>query len=123
MDFARTHNAVPIPADAVPFVEIEVFRHDVLQAIAAGGRLLLLTGLSQKNGETRLLAAIADDVQGEIALSSTIVSGAYPALTMDFPAAHHFEREIHEQWGVDPQGHPEEIGLADGGAGGRRGNP
>jgi len=104
--FARTRNAVPVRADAVPCVEIEIFRREVLQAIAAGGRLLLLTGLSQKNGETRLLAAIAGDARGEIALASTIVGGAYPTLTMDCPAAHHFEREIHEQWGVDPQGHP-----------------
>ena len=104
--FARTGNAVPVRADAVPCVEIEIFRREVLQAIAADGRLLLLTGLSQKNGETRLLAAIAGDARGEIALASTIVGGAYPALTMDCPAAHHFEREIHEQWGVDPQGHP-----------------
>jgi Ni,Fe-hydrogenase III large subunit len=27
-------------------------------------------------------------------------------LTPNCPAAHHFEREIHEQWGVDPHGHP-----------------
>ena len=59
--FARTRNAVPVRADAVPCVEIEIFRREVLQAIAAGGRLLLLTRLSQKNGETRLLAAIAGD--------------------------------------------------------------
>lgn len=104
--FVRTRNAVPVRVDAVPFVEIEIFRREVLQAIDAGGRLLLLTGLWQKNGETRLLAAIADDAQGEIALCSTVVGGAYPALTPDCPAAHHFEREIHEQWGVDPQGHP-----------------
>jgi Ni,Fe-hydrogenase III large subunit len=104
--FARTRNAVPLRADAVPFVEIEIFRREVLQAVDAGGRLLLLTGLSRKNGETRLLAAIADDAQGEIALSSTIVGRAYPALTTDCPAAHHFEREIHEQWGVYPRGHP-----------------
>jgi len=104
--FARTNNAVPVRADAVPHVDIEMFRRVVLQAIDAGGRLLLLTGLSQKEGETRLLAAIADDAHGEIALSSTIVGGAYPALTPNCPAAHHFEREIHEQWGVDPHGHP-----------------
>jgi len=50
MHFARTHNAVPVRADAVPHVDIEIFRRVVLQAIDAGGRLLLLTGLSQKEG-------------------------------------------------------------------------
>jgi Ni,Fe-hydrogenase III large subunit len=104
--FARTRNAVPVRADAVPRVDIERFCRLVLQAIDAGGHLLLLTGLSQNEGETRLLAAIADDAHGEIALTSTIVGRSYPALTPNCPAAHHFEREIHEQWGVDPHGHP-----------------
>jgi Ni,Fe-hydrogenase III large subunit len=104
--FARTRNAVPVRADAVAQVDIARFRRVVLQAIDAGGHLLLLIGLSQKEGKTRLLAAIADDAHGEIALTSTIVGGSYPALTPNCPAAHHFEREIHEQWGVDPHGHP-----------------
>ena len=30
----------------------------------------------------------------------------YPALTPDCPQAHWFEREIAEQWGVAPEGHP-----------------
>ena len=101
--FVRTRNAVPVPADAVPVVEVETFRRAVLKAINSGWRLSLLAGLSQDGGETRLLAAVADDARGEIALCSTVVGGAYPALTPDCPAAHHFEREIHEQWGVDPQ--------------------
>lgn len=104
--FARTRNAVSLRAGAIPRVEIEIFRREVLRAVGAGGRLLLLTGLAQNNGETQLLAAIADDARGEIALSSTVVGGAYPALTTDCPAAHHFEREIYEQWGVEPLGHP-----------------
>src|SRR5262249_61922397 len=36
----------------------------------------------------------------------TIVREAYSALTPDCPAAHYFEREICEQWGVRPVGHP-----------------
>ena len=31
---------------------------------------------------------------------------SYPALTPDCPQAHWFEREIAEQWGVVPRGHP-----------------
>lgn len=101
-----TRNTVPMPIAAIPVLSVESFRRDVLSAIENGRRLLLFSGISQGGEGTRLLAALADDANGEIALSSTIVRSAYPALTTDCPAAHHFEREIHEQWRVRPEGHP-----------------
>ena len=104
--FVRTGNAVAVAVDAVPPLAIETFRSQILSAIEGGRRLLLLCGIAQEAGRTRLLAAIADDTRGQIGLGSTVVAGAYPALTPNCPSAHLFEREIHEQWGVDPQGHP-----------------
>ncbi len=106
MAFATTRNAVPLPIAAVPVMEADEFRRDVLAAIDAGGRLLLLIGLPGNGQATRLLAAIADDARGEILVASAVVADAYPALTPDCPAAHHFEREIREQYGIEPQGHP-----------------
>ena len=106
MPFATTRNAVPLPIAAVPILDIAEFRRDVLDRIDGGGRLLLLSGLPGRSGETRLLAAIADDTQGEIAVCSTAAWDAYPALTPDCPAAHHFEREIREQYRIEPEGHP-----------------
>lgn len=106
MPFATTRNTVPLPIAAVPVLDIAEFRRDILDRIDRGGRLLLLTGLPAGEGETRLLAAIADDAQGKILLCSTEVRDAYPALTPDCPAAHYFEREIREQCGIEPEGHP-----------------
>src|SRR5207248_2714479 len=106
MAFAITSNAIPLPIAAVPVVEVDAFRRDVLTAIVAGGRLLLLIGLPGDGRATRLLAAIADDARGAIAVCSTDVTDAYPALTPDCPSAHHFEREIAEQYGIKPEGHP-----------------
>ena len=106
MPFATTRNTVPLPIASVPILDIAEFRRDILDRIDRGGRLLLLTGLPGGEGETRLLAAIANDAQGDIAVCSTAVKDAYPALTPDCPAAHHFEREIREQYGIEPQGHP-----------------
>src|SRR5207248_11156419 len=106
MAFATARNTIPLPIAAVPLLDIAAFRRVVLARIANGGRLLLLTGLPGDGNASRLLAAIADDARGEILLCSTLVTGAYPALTPDCPAAHHFEREIHEQYGIEPQGHP-----------------
>jgi Ni,Fe-hydrogenase III large subunit len=104
--FAATGNAVPVATASVPVVDSVSFRREVLSAIGEGSRLLLLVGMSQDEAGTRLLAALADDGRGEINLIATDVAGGYPALTLDCPAAHYFEREIHEQWGVHPEGHP-----------------
>ena len=104
--FIKTGNAVPVATAAIPVADTDAFRREILSAIEEGWRLLLLVGLSQDAGGTRLLAALADDVGGEIGLLATDVAGGYPALTPDCPAAHYFEREIHEQWGVIPEGHP-----------------
>ncbi len=104
--FLATGNAVPTALSAVPALPVETFRSDVLSAVAGGKRLLLLTGIARTGDGTQLLAALADDGRGEIGLVSTIVAESYMALTPDCPAAHYFEREIHEQWGVRPEGHP-----------------
>src|SRR5437763_10470699 len=106
MPFAMTHNTMPLPIAAVPVLDVAEFRRDILDRIDRGGRLLLLTGLRGAGGETRLLAAIADDAQGDIAVCSIAVRDSYPALTPDCSAAHYFEREIREQYGIEPRGHP-----------------
>lgn len=99
-------NAVPAAMAAVPVVDIDEFRREVLSRVGDGRRLLLLAGLPGAAGDIRLLAALADDASGEIGLLAAPVSGSYPALTPDCPAAHYFEREVHEQWAVRPDGHP-----------------
>jgi Ni,Fe-hydrogenase III large subunit len=102
----ETGNAVPVPLTAVPELTVDGFRQAILAAIGDGRRLLLLTGLSQTADDTLLLAALADDATGAIGLATTTVFRSYPSFTPDCPAAQLFEREIYEQWGVRPEGHP-----------------
>ena len=45
-------------------------------------------------------------VRAMLELCRTRVRDRYPALTPDVPQAHWFEREIAEQWGIVPEGHP-----------------
>ena len=39
-------------------------------------------------------------------LTARLNGDSYPAVTPRLPAAHWFEREIHDLWGVVPEGHP-----------------
>jgi len=58
------------------------------------------------SGAARELFAIVRADTSTIRLRSTITGDSYPALTPRVAAAHWFEREIHDLWGVVPEGHP-----------------
>jgi Ni,Fe-hydrogenase III large subunit len=51
-------------------------------------------------------AVLANDAEARLGVLSTVVGGAWPSLTSECPALHLFERELLEQHGVVPQGHP-----------------
>jgi Ni,Fe-hydrogenase III large subunit len=104
-DIFAIRNAEAIPAIDVPLISCKEFRDSVLAEVEGGSRLAAFFGLpSGKN--IRLYGVLARDKFGTLALISTEVDDAYPSLTPDCAQAHWFEREIAEQWGVVPTGHP-----------------
>jgi Ni,Fe-hydrogenase III large subunit len=102
----RLINGKPIPLDSTPTLEVDDFRTTVLREIADGGRLSALFGQEQPGGQVRLWALVAHAGRGILTAFSTLVGDRYPSLVNDCPQAHWFEREIAEQWGVVPEGHP-----------------
>ena len=99
-------NRRTIPWSAVPRLSVDAFRSEVATAVAGRWRLISLFGVPDGGRETRLVAILADDARGVLAATSAAVTDRYPALTPDCPSAHLFEREIAEQCGVTPEGHP-----------------
>lgn len=89
----------------IPQASPEDFREQILQACEAGARIATLFG-RPVGDKIQLFAALASDGEGQLALYSTAVSDAFPSLTPACAQAHLFEREIAEQWGVRPEGHP-----------------
>lgn len=99
-------NGESLPTEAIPLLDVDAFREAVLRAVAAGGRIAALFGRPLPEGGVRLYAIMALGEAGALTAASSDVADAYPALTPDCPQAHAFEREIAEQWGVRPEGHP-----------------
>jgi Ni,Fe-hydrogenase III large subunit len=87
-------------------MDIQKFRESIICSVEAGARLSALFGHPAPDDRLMLLAVLADDRAGELFLCSTVVGGSYDSLTPDCMQAHLFEREIAEQWGVQPKGHP-----------------
>ena len=99
-------NRRTIALASVPVEPVERFRESVIEAVAGGWRIASLFGMPDGSDDTRLVAIMANDAAGELGATSTAVRDRYPSLTTDCPQAHVFEREIAEQCGVVPEGHP-----------------
>jgi Ni,Fe-hydrogenase III large subunit len=65
-----------------------------------GGRLMMLFA---DRGELRAVVRAGTTV---VVLRAPVPGTTYPAITPLVPAAHWFEREIHDLHGIIPQGHP-----------------
>ena len=98
-------NGSAAPIDEIPLLPVAEFRESVLQGVENGARLASLFG-SPSGGAVRLYAVLAWADTARLSVASTKVADAYPALTPDCEQAHLFEREIAEQWRVEPVGHP-----------------
>ncbi len=73
-----------------------------LERIAGRLMMLFVTGA----GAARELCAIVHAADGVVRVRAPLSGDAYPAITLRDPAAHWFEREIHDLWGIVPRGHP-----------------
>ncbi len=99
-------NRWAVPWSAIPHEAADSFCATVREAVAAGWRLISFFGMPDDADAVRLVAILADDDRGVLTATSTTVRDRYPALTPSCPEASVFEREIAEQTGVAPEGHP-----------------
>ncbi len=103
--FLEMQNASCCPLAAVPRLDAAGFGSAVAERVKAGLRISALFG-TPEGQDVFLLAVLADDRSGRIELCATAARESFPSLTPEVPQAHWFEREIAEQWGLVPEGHP-----------------
>jgi len=101
----RAPLAIP-PGGSAALAEISRLELPAFRDWIAAGRLVALFGSAAMSEGLRLFAVVARDEEGTLSVASADVGESYPSLTPDCPQAHLFEREIAEQWGVRPEGHP-----------------
>ena len=99
-------NAECAALDALPLLPFDSFRDEVISQISTGGRITAWFGLPSPPDSVRLIAVVARDADSQLALTSTEVRTTYPSLTPKYPQLHLLERELYEQTGILPEGHP-----------------
>ena len=102
----RLRNGQAVPRRDVPVLPVDEFREHLLVSVEKGARLAALFGMPDGKAGIRILAILAHSATGDLSIVAADVGETYPALTSGCPQAHWFEREIAEQWGVIPEGHP-----------------
>jgi len=107
-ELAVLTNGQAVPLSVVPVFQGEAFRQAMLDGVAARQRVSALFGASSPMpGATRLYGILADDERNLLFAAATdIVGNEFPSLTPRCPQVHLFEREIAEQFGLHPVGHP-----------------
>ena len=105
-EFKYLSNGSSLPWGTLPEWPAEEFVAATAQQLERGGRLCAWFGIPE-GAATRLVAVVAFDTDSILAVGcSKPVSGTYPALTCSHAQAHLFEREVWEQHGLVPRGHP-----------------
>jgi Ni,Fe-hydrogenase III large subunit len=105
---ARFRSGQLVAREHIPALSFADFRQSVVSAVADGARVVALFGeCSQPTGAVEVYAVLADSGSGLLSAGKTALdSDHFPSLTADCQQVHLFERELAEQYGVRPDGHP-----------------
>jgi Ni,Fe-hydrogenase III large subunit len=99
-------NAEPAPLADVPLVPVTAFRTTILDAVQDGCRVASYFARPVAEG-FELVAVVADDATSELGfVRARLTDDRFESLTPECPQVHLFEREIAEQYVIEPVGHP-----------------
>ena len=103
MDYALLKNCGVIGIKDIPILDMDGLGRLAERLCAEGGRLI-----SYFSSAGRLYALFADDDGGRVFAASAALEGlgSYKSMTPAIPSFHMFERELWEDTGIMPEGHP-----------------
>src|SRR5258708_947431 len=106
--FAPVRVGEAVHRERIPNLSFDDFGAVIVRGVSRGQRIASLFGVApESGGRPDLYAVLANDARSVLRVGrTTLDTDPYPALTPDCPQAHLFEREIAEQFGVRPEGHP-----------------
>jgi len=100
--FLKVSNGCAVLRSDIPQLPFEDFRREALKIVKEGGKVVQYFGYQEDN-TIKLLAVLRTD---ELLIAGTDAPDSYPSFTTECEPFHLFEREIAEQFGIRPEGHP-----------------
>ncbi len=102
----RLRAGTALPVADIPRPAVAELADQVVDAVGRGCRVVAWFGRPAGAG-VELCVVLADDTAGQLDVAfTTVLAASFPALTPRCPEVHLFEREIAEQTGLLPEGHP-----------------
>jgi Ni,Fe-hydrogenase III large subunit len=101
-DFAPIENGAVTSRDRIPHLSFDDFRRRALELVGGGARVVQYFAYAD-GGRVELMAVLRTD---RLLAAGCEAPESYPALTVQCEPFHLFEREIAEQFGIRPEGHP-----------------
>jgi len=105
MNWAIIRNNGVIKIKDIPILKIETLRSEIIK----NSEKRVVSFFGYKNDKSiKIFAILAEDDNSRLFVSSSILQEgeSYQSITPDIPAFHLFEREIYEEFGIKPEGHP-----------------
>lgn len=100
--FIAVGNGEAMDRRRIPHLAFSDFRSEALYLVANGGKVVHFFAYPE-NGRLKLMAVIRTD---RLRVGECDAPKAYPSLSLQSEPFHMFEREIAEQYGIRPEGHP-----------------
>ncbi len=103
---ARMQSGASLPRTAVPELSPAELTSALVAGVESGLRVVAYFGAADGAG-VRLYLVLADDARSELAVGTAqVAGGSFPSVAQICPQVQLFEREIAEQLGARPDGHP-----------------
>lgn len=107
MALLPVRNGASIASREIPELSFEAWRDALLEEVAAGARVVALFSSPTTPGSHPLTAVLARDASSSLSVARVALRGdRFPSLAEACPQLALFEREIAEQSGIQPEGHP-----------------
>lgn len=102
----KIKNCESVLLDKVPVLNISGFRETIINKVKNDNcQISALFGIPEKE-KYRLISVISNSSDGDIYILSSYPGNTYDSITAECPKVHLFEREIFENYGIYPKGHP-----------------
>lgn len=101
-NFKPIANGEAVRIQEIPHLSFGEFSGQAKEIVTQGGKVVQFFAYGL-NGTVRLMAVLRTD---KLLVAGCDAPESYPALTVTCPQFHLFEREIAEQYGIRPEGHP-----------------
>lgn len=101
-------NGSALNLNEIPELALDQLQSVILQGVSDGHRVVACFGCpTEQDDAVQIYAILAHDSENQLSVARTTVhDNRFPSLTPRCPQVHLFEREIAEQFGLQPEGHP-----------------